>query len=152
MGTTWWQGCGELLLQDNCFCKVMAVSQEFIFYFKCYSILHFAVGQLLCWAFLLSLSLVKHSAFLCVHYNSAHALTCACVIVCVCVHLRACVYRRPDGSVWYRIRSKLGTKDLLMVTSHWAHLLLVSRLRDISLIIIDRCYLRWFISQTIELK
>ena len=52
VGTTWWQGCGELLLQDNCFCKVMAVSQAFIFQFKCYSILHFAVCQLLCWAFL----------------------------------------------------------------------------------------------------
>ena len=30
----------------------MAVSQAFIFHFKCYSILHFAVCQLLCWAFL----------------------------------------------------------------------------------------------------
>ena len=46
------QGCGELLLQDNCFCKAMAVSQAFIFQFKCYSILHFAVCQLLCWAYL----------------------------------------------------------------------------------------------------
>ena len=36
-GTTWWQGCGELLLQDNCFCKAMAVSQAFIFHFKCIS-------------------------------------------------------------------------------------------------------------------
>ena len=52
VGTTWWQGCGELLPQDNCFCKAMAVSQAFIFHFKCYSILHFAVCQLLCWAFL----------------------------------------------------------------------------------------------------
>ena len=34
-------------------CKAMAVSQAFIFQFKCYSILHFAVCQLLCWAFLL---------------------------------------------------------------------------------------------------
>ena len=53
VGTTWWQGCHELLLRDNCFCKAMAVSQAFIFHFKCYSILHFAVCQLLCWAFLL---------------------------------------------------------------------------------------------------
>ena len=52
VGTTWWQGCGELLLKDNRFCKAMAVSQAFIFHFKCYSILHFAVCQLLCWAFL----------------------------------------------------------------------------------------------------
>ena len=57
VGTTWWQGCGELLLQDNCFCKAMAVSQAFIFNFKCYSILHFTVWQLLCWAFL----------FMCLH-------------------------------------------------------------------------------------
>ena len=57
VGTTWWQGCGELLLQDNCFCKAMAVSQALIFHFKCYSILHFAVCQLLCWAFLLSTKL-----------------------------------------------------------------------------------------------
>ena len=28
------QGCRELLLQDNCFCKAMAVSQAFIFHFK----------------------------------------------------------------------------------------------------------------------
>ena len=35
----------------------MAVSQAFIFHFKCYSILHFAVCQLLCWAFLLPLLL-----------------------------------------------------------------------------------------------
>ena len=52
IGATWWQGCHELLLRDNCFCKAMAVSQAFIFHFKCYSILHFAVCQLLCWAFL----------------------------------------------------------------------------------------------------
>ena len=32
--------------------KAMAVSQAFIFHFKCYSILHFVVCQLLCWAFL----------------------------------------------------------------------------------------------------
>ena len=32
----------------------MAVSQAFIFHFKCYSILYFAVCQLLCWAFLSS--------------------------------------------------------------------------------------------------
>ena len=49
---TWWQGCRELLLQDSCFCKAVAVSQAFIFHFKCYSILHFAVCQLLRWAFL----------------------------------------------------------------------------------------------------
>ena len=42
----------RLRLQDNCFCKAMAVSQAFIFHFKCYSILHFAVCRLLCWAFL----------------------------------------------------------------------------------------------------
>ena len=33
-------------------CKAMTVFQAFIFRFKCYSILHFAVCQLLCWAFL----------------------------------------------------------------------------------------------------
>ena len=33
-------------------CKAMAVSQVFIFHFNCYSLLHFAVYQLLCWAFL----------------------------------------------------------------------------------------------------
>ena len=52
VGATWWQGCRELLLQVNCFCKAMAVSQAFIFHFKWYSILYFAVCQLLCWAFL----------------------------------------------------------------------------------------------------
>ena len=55
VGATWWQGCRELLLRDNCFCK--AISQAFIFHlkkFKCYSILHFAVCQLLCCAFLFS--------------------------------------------------------------------------------------------------
>ena len=31
----------------------MGAVQAFIFYFKCYSILHFAVCQLLCWPFLL---------------------------------------------------------------------------------------------------
>ena len=51
VGATWWQGCRELLLHDNCFCKAMAVSQAFIFQFKCYSILHFAVCQLQYWAF-----------------------------------------------------------------------------------------------------
>ena len=30
----------------------MPVSQAFIFYFKWYSLLHFAVCQLLCWSFL----------------------------------------------------------------------------------------------------
>ena len=35
-------------------CKGMAVSQAFIFHFKWYSLLHFAVCQLLCWAFLLN--------------------------------------------------------------------------------------------------
>ena len=34
----------------------MAVSQAFIFHFKCYSILRFAVCQLLRWAFLLKRS------------------------------------------------------------------------------------------------
>ena len=34
-------------------CKCMAVSQAFIFHFKWYSLLHFAVCQLLCWTFLL---------------------------------------------------------------------------------------------------
>ena len=34
-------------------CKGMAVSRALIFHFKCYSILHFAICQLLCWAFLL---------------------------------------------------------------------------------------------------
>ena len=57
VGTTWCQGCREPLLRDNCFCKAMAVSQAFIFHFKCYSILHFAVYQLLCWAFLLNTAL-----------------------------------------------------------------------------------------------
>ena len=33
-------------------CKAMAVSQAFIFHFKCYSLLHFAVCQLIGWAFL----------------------------------------------------------------------------------------------------
>ena len=41
-----------MLLQDNCFCKAMTVSQAFIFQFKCYHILHFAICQLLCWAYL----------------------------------------------------------------------------------------------------
>ena len=36
-------------------CKAMAVSQAFIFHFKCYSILHFAVCQLLRWHFLVGL-------------------------------------------------------------------------------------------------
>ena len=35
-------------------CKGMAVSQALIFHFKWYSLLHFAVWQLLCWAFLLN--------------------------------------------------------------------------------------------------
>ena len=35
-------------------CKGMSVSQAFIFHFKWYSLLHFAVCQLLCWAFLLA--------------------------------------------------------------------------------------------------
>ena len=52
IGATWWQGYRELLLWDNCFYKAMAVSQAFIFHFKWYNILHFAVYQLLCWAFL----------------------------------------------------------------------------------------------------
>ena len=34
-------------------CKGMAVSQAFIFHLKCYSMLHFAVCQLLGWAFLI---------------------------------------------------------------------------------------------------
>ena len=38
--------CRQLLVQDNCFCKALAVSQAFIFHFKCYSILHFSVCQL----------------------------------------------------------------------------------------------------------
>ena len=29
IGATWWQGCRELLLRDNCFCNAMAVSQVF---------------------------------------------------------------------------------------------------------------------------
>ena len=56
IGATWWQGCRELLLRDNWFCKAMAVSQAFVFHFKCYSIFHFAVCQLLCWAILLDKS------------------------------------------------------------------------------------------------
>ena len=42
-------------LRDNCFCKAIAVSQMLIFHFKCYSILYFAVCQLLCRAFMLCL-------------------------------------------------------------------------------------------------
>ena len=38
-------------------CKGMAVSQAFMFHVNWYSLLHFAVCQLLCWAFLLCLSL-----------------------------------------------------------------------------------------------
>ena len=38
-------------------CKGMAVSQAFIINFKCYSLLHFAVCQLICWAFLLDYAL-----------------------------------------------------------------------------------------------
>ena len=36
-------------------CKCMAVSQALIFHFKWYSLLHFAICQLLCWPFLLCL-------------------------------------------------------------------------------------------------
>ena len=36
----------------------MAVSQAFMFHFKWYSLLHFAVCQFLCWALLLSLKLM----------------------------------------------------------------------------------------------
>ena len=39
--------------------KGMAVSQAFIFHFKWYNLLHFAVCQLLCWAFLLLFLLSK---------------------------------------------------------------------------------------------
>ena len=35
-------------------CKGMVVSQTFIFHFKWYSLLHFSICQLLCWAFLFS--------------------------------------------------------------------------------------------------
>ena len=35
MSATWLQGCRELLLRDNCFCKAMAVSRAFIFHLKC---------------------------------------------------------------------------------------------------------------------
>ena len=38
-------------------CKGMAVSQAFIFHFKWYSLLHFAVCQLPCWAFLFCLTI-----------------------------------------------------------------------------------------------
>ena len=41
-------GCRELLLQDNCFCKAMAVSQAFIFNFKCYSIAYDTVLYFYC--------------------------------------------------------------------------------------------------------
>ena len=44
------------------FCKGIAVSQAFIFHFKWYSLLHFAVCQLLCWAFL-SLSVTVYEIF-----------------------------------------------------------------------------------------
>ena len=40
----------------NCFCKTTASARLWLYlkclYFKCYSLLHFAVCQLLCWAFL----------------------------------------------------------------------------------------------------
>ena len=45
-------------------CKCKAVSQAFIVHFKWYSLLHFAVCQLLCWAFLLwSISAITKIAF-----------------------------------------------------------------------------------------
>ena len=93
---TLWQGCGELLLQDNCFCKAMAVSQAFIFHFKCYSILHFAVCQLLCWAFLLNNDInILHIWILMGRCDSLFRQICfaafaychlPCLAVCVCVY------------------------------------------------------------------
>ena len=44
-------------------CKGMAVSQAFIYYFKWYSLLHFAVCQLLCWAFLFYLTFEAKSKY-----------------------------------------------------------------------------------------
>ena len=59
-------GCGELLLQDNCFCKAMAVSQAFIFHFKCNSISPYA--------------------------SFYAGLSCSLNYRRVCVCLRVCVY------------------------------------------------------------
>ena len=43
-------------------CKAMVVSQAFICHFKCYSILHFAVCQLQCWAFLFVIFVPKRAS------------------------------------------------------------------------------------------
>ena len=63
-------------------CKGMTVSQAFIFHFKCYSILHFAVCQLvcqlLCWAFLFVFHTVgerRYNYLLHGHFSSAHRST-----------------------------------------------------------------------------
>ena len=46
-------------------CKGVAVSQAFIFYFKWYSLLHFAVCQLLCWAFLFYIYISEQKSEIC---------------------------------------------------------------------------------------
>ena len=38
VGTTWWQGCGELLLQDNCFCKTTASARLWLYLKRLYFI------------------------------------------------------------------------------------------------------------------
>ena len=52
----------------------MAVSQAFIFHFKFYSILHFAVCQLLCWAFLFRIAAASAA--------EPHVWGCWCEIGC----------------------------------------------------------------------
>ena len=83
IGATWWHGCRELLLRDNWFCKAMAVSQAFIFHFKFYRILHFAVCQLLCWVFLLLIILERRcTVFVGLRCDYGTMLACIQSLLC----------------------------------------------------------------------
>ena len=76
-------------------CKGMAAYQAYIFHFKWYSLLHFAVCQLLCWAFLfIRLSQVNNDANAVLNFIGNVALKVPCVDWLLFSPFRHSVYMR----------------------------------------------------------
>ena len=101
----------------------MAVTQAIVFHFKCYSILHFAVCQLLCW---LSCYNVHNfgsneninTRFVLFSFASIDlqcVYVCLCLCLCVCVYVRVCVRACVRTYVYVRVRAYVCVTSLQVV-------------------------------------
>ena len=113
----------------------MAVSQAFIFHFKYYSILHFAVCQLLCWAFLLCFVTVCDRKKKChqkLGLNLCTLIVCQTVITffarsaqvtnafrIVKVVSMRCVHTVEWVGTWIRLPISAAVKERTVHVSRW---------------------------------